>query len=138
MYPEPRPEVERYRITKGHMRSTADYGNNGAFIIPGPERAKLFCIVSAEGGWDHVSVSVMKKPDRCPTWAEMCFVKDLFWPPEEAVVQFHPPKSQHVSFHDWTLHLWRPQSAELPLPPHTMVGPKSVEEGMKLLEGIWA
>ena len=138
MYPQPRPEVERHRLTKGPLRSTAAFGNNGVFIIPGPERAKLCCIVSEEGGWEHVSISVMKQPNRCPTWAEMCFVKDLFWPEHEAVVQIHPAKSEYVTFHDWTLHLWRPQVAELPLPPHTMVGPQSVEEGMGLLKGIWA
>lgn len=40
------------------------------------------------GGWEHVSVSFAS---RCPTWDEMCEVKDIFWTPEECVVQYHPP-----------------------------------------------
>lgn len=136
MYPKPNSEVERCRVTNGRLRSNANYGNNGLFIIPGPEFAKLAVIVSDQDFWEHVSVSVLKKPHRCPTWAEMCFVKDLFWPEHETVIQYHPPKSAHVSFHDWTLHLWRPCDVDLPLPPHTMVGPKTVEEGMELLKGM--
>lgn len=136
MYPKPQPQVEACRVTTGRLRSTARYGNNGAFIIPGPERAKLLVIASDELGWQHVSVSVLKKPHRCPTWAEMSFVKELFWRDEEAVVQYHPPKAHHVSFHDWTLHLWRPDGLELPLPPHTMVGPQTAQEGLELLKGI--
>lgn len=138
MHPKPLPQVERGRITKGRLRSSAAYLNNGAFIIPGPERAKLLCIASDQDGWDHVSVSVFKKPARCPTWAEMCFIKDLFWPADEAVMQLHPPQAEYVTFHDWTLHLWRPQGIDLPRPPHTMVGPMNIDEGMKLLKGILA
>lgn len=136
MYPKPRPDVERCRITKGRLASNGAYGNNGAFLITGPERAKLFVIASDMEGWDHASVSVLRKPHRCPSWAEMCFIKDLFWPDTEVAVQYHPPKADHVSFHDWTLHLWRPNAIELPRPPHTMVGPKNVQEGIELMKGI--
>lgn len=133
MYSRPQPEVEKGRITRGKLASTASMGNNGAFIVKGPEFAKLFIIASNLEGWEHVSVSVLKNNKRCPTWGEMSFVKDLFWQPEEAVMQLHPPKSQYVSFHDYTLHLWRPLFQYLPLPPHTMVGPKTVEESLELL-----
>jgi hypothetical protein len=64
--------------------------------------------------WEHVSVSVS---NRCPVWDEMCFVKDLFWGPEECVVQFHPPRSQYVNQHPFVLHLWKPLGVSLPLPP---------------------
>ncbi len=33
-------------------------------------------VFSCGGGWDHVSASY---PDRCPTWEEMCKVKDIFF-----------------------------------------------------------
>lgn len=47
-------------------------------------------IASWGGGWEHVSVSLS---NRCPTWEEMCMVKDIFWGEDECVIQFHPPKS---------------------------------------------
>jgi len=73
--------------------------------------------------WEHVSVST---PERCPTWAEMCFVKDLFWGEDELVVQFHPRKIDYVNCHPHTLHLWRPtrHKDRMPTPPTHLVGPK--------------
>lgn len=67
------------------------------------------------GSWEHVSVSVSRKPQDIPTWLEMCFVKDLFWTPEETVVQFHPAKSDYVNVYN-CLHLWKPPY-EVVLPP---------------------
>jgi hypothetical protein len=69
--------------------------------------------------WEHVSVSTRT---RCPTWEEMCWVKSLFFEEEEAVVQYHPPRSQYVNDHAYCLHLWRPLRAELPTPPSIAVG----------------
>jgi len=103
-----------------HLRLTdPNAGNNGywKFHYKGKD---LFVIASDGEGWDHVSVSLR---NRCPTWEEMCFVKDSFFDPEETVIQYHPPKSEYVNCHDYCLHMWRPQDVELPLPPGWMVGP---------------
>jgi hypothetical protein len=51
----------------------------------------------------------------------MCFVKDLFWREDECVIQYHPPKSEYVNLHPYTLHLWRPVNIELPLPPRVSI-----------------
>lgn len=67
------------------------------------------------GSWEHVSVSVSRKPNETPTWDEMCAVKDLFWAPDETVVQFHPAKSEYVNVYN-CLHLWKPPY-EVALPP---------------------
>jgi hypothetical protein len=81
---------------------------------------KLAIISSGErhegelGEWEHVSVSLYKRSG-LPTWNLMCRVKELFWTPEETVVQFHPPKSEYVSIAE-VLHLWKPPY-ELQLPP---------------------
>jgi hypothetical protein len=64
--------------------------------------------------WEHVSVSFK---DRCPTWEEMSFVKDLFWLPTETVIQIHPPRSKHINFHEFCLHLWKNVSQPIQLPP---------------------
>jgi hypothetical protein len=71
------------------------------------------------GGWDHVSVSL---PDRCPTWDEMCRVKEAFFLPEECVMELHPQRSQYVNCHPFCLHLWRPQAKKIPMPPREFVG----------------
>lgn len=84
-------EIYRYR-SKGPWGS--DTGDDfGAFEIPGPSGEDLKVIASPGDAsqdvpWEHVSVSTRR---RCPTWKEMCFIKDLFWEPEEAVMQLHPP-----------------------------------------------
>jgi hypothetical protein len=36
---------------------------------------------------------------------EMTFVKRLFWSSEDCVVQFHPPTSDHINWHPYTLHM---------------------------------
>lgn len=120
----------KYRVRTGWLGTDDSIGNNGAFFVPnGIGRAPLQVIASdglvvpdehqALAGWEHVSVSL---PDRCPTWAEMCRIKELFWDDEDTVVQFHPPRSQYVNNHLYCLHLWRPLHAAIPLPPSILVG----------------
>lgn len=67
--------------------------------------------------WEHVSVSAAT----VPTWAEMCWVKGLFWGPEEWVVQYHPAVSEYVNDHERVLHLWRPIGVPVPTPPKECV-----------------
>lgn len=77
-----------------------------------------FVIWSNGGGWDHVSVSF---GNRCPTWEEMCKIKDVFFGEEEECVEYHPRKSEYVNIHPNCLHIWRPQDEELPTPPRSYV-----------------
>lgn len=123
MKPKPCPDLEKSRLTHGLMASTPDMGNNGAFIISTPDGVCLKIIASDGMGWEHVSVSPYSKK-RCPTWEEMCWVKDLFWGSEEVVIQYHPARSEYVTLHDYCLHLWKPIGVDLPTPPAYMVGPK--------------
>lgn len=123
--------------------------NCGAFSVE-YRGAMLRVIASNGGGWDHVSVSAS---GRCPTWPEMDHVKDLFFYGDEVVMQLHVAKRDHINFHPYCLHLWRPQTAEeietirrdwvasgegwpfgdlepangIPMPPAWMVGPKVLE-----------
>jgi len=55
--------------------------------------------------------------EECPTWEEMCRVKDLFWEKNQTVIQFHPDESEYVNEHPGCLHLWKQVNAEFPLPP---------------------
>jgi hypothetical protein len=82
-------------------------------------RAAYFQIIASwGGGWDHVSISLLLEK-RCPTWAEMCMIKELFFKDEECVIQYHPAKANYVN--EFVLHLWRPQNVEIPMPPKDYV-----------------
>lgn len=95
-------------------------GNNGLFVFE-RDGIQFRCVASDGMGWEHVSVTLNKK--RTPTWAEMCLVKDLFWDSSDAVIQFHPAKADHVNYHEYCLHLWRPVGVDFPKPAKIMVGP---------------
>ena len=121
---------EQYRLKKGQMGSDASYGANGFFVIPHPKIAnyEINCMISDGMGWDHVSVTLsspLRKVERCPTWEEMCFVKSVFWNPDDVVVQYHPAESDYVSCHHYCLHLWKVQDVNFPVPDPIMVGHKS-------------
>ena len=104
------------------VKSLGGDAHNGAFrLIAVPTHATLYVIASDGGGWDHVSVSIAGE-GRCPLWSEMVWVKDQFFWPHEAVMQLHPPLAQYVNNHPSCLHLWRPQTEPVPLPPSLMVG----------------
>lgn len=114
-------EIEKHRITKGPLATSKIHGFNGAFELPGIiDGFGLIAIVSDNHGWDHISVTT--RPDnRCPTWAEMCYVKDLFFGKNQWAIQFHPPQNQNVNIHENCLHLWRPNSTPFPSPPTRLV-----------------
>jgi hypothetical protein len=111
---------EKYRVKKGPWATTPQDGNNGLFFLPGFRHGDVMQVFASDGeGWEHVSVSM---PNRCPTWPEMCRVKELFWSDDDCVVQYHPPKSDWVNNHQYCLHMWRPVGVEVPRPPAMMVG----------------
>ena len=112
---------EKFRVLKSQhpaFGSTKEYGNNGAFLCNVRFGQTLKVIASDGGGWEHVSIS---REDRCPTWDEMCQIKDLFWDDTDCVVQYHPPRSEYVNNHPYALHLWRQIGSEFPLPPSIFV-----------------
>jgi len=128
MRPSPWIEAEQYRHSfPGYA---GRYGDTfGAFLVPASKLgAELRILASesrnareefgAEYAWDHVSVST---PARPPSWAEMCFVKRLFWADDETVMQLHVPAGEHINCHPHTLHLWKPQLLTIPRPPRMMV-----------------
>lgn len=116
--------LDNYRVDKRELFGTLGDEGNGAFKVF--VHGKSFnCIASNGCGWEHVSVSP-GSPNRkkCPTWDEMCAIKDMFFEPEETVVQYHPPRSEYVNNHPYCLHMWRPTDCEIPRPPSIMVGIK--------------
>lgn len=122
--------MNKFRVRTGPMASTDRMGMQGAFMIPcGRE---TLGVVSSDGSdweaerlplpaWEHVYVSL---PSRTPTWGEMCYIKSLFFHPDDCVVEFHPPREQYVNCHCFCLHMWKPIGIEMPMPPSICVGPK--------------
>lgn len=108
------------RITRLTSAETgADGGRGYLYGLDAKRPQKPAVVVWSWGdGWDHVSVSFY---DRCPTWDEMCRVKDLFFYPEEMCVEYHPAHEDYVNIHPHCLHIWRKQDGEMPKPPKYMV-----------------
>lgn len=117
MRTKPNNYLESARIKIGSMASDASFGNNGAFRI-WRSGVEIHIIASDQDGWEHVSVSC---ENRCPTWEEMDYVKNLFWYETETVMQLHVPKTEHINRHNYCLHLWRPINKTIPKPPAIMV-----------------
>jgi hypothetical protein len=112
-----------YRVKRGAMGSDDTYGNDGAFQIPSCHRDEVLQVIASDGlGWEHVSVSLGPTSKKCPSWDEMCQVRNLFWDDDVAVIQFHPPREMYVNRHQGCLHMWRRPGKIVELPPMFMVG----------------
>ena len=115
----PNQEINRYRAAHPALGRSPKGANYGYFMVR-VDGTLLHVIADdgAETDWEHVSVSL---PGRCPTWGEMCRVKDLFWGPDETVIQFHPRKTSYVNTHPFCLHLWRKRGSCYELPPGILI-----------------
>lgn len=118
-----------FRVRKHKLLGSEDIdGNNGFFVIP-HHRIKDhgYGVQMSDGeGWEHASITIQctfkRMVERCPTWEEMCYIKNLLWDQEDVVIQYHPPASEYVNNHPYCLHLWRPINMELPRPHPSLVG----------------
>lgn len=109
-------------IKSNRRLAIVNIGEDGlaAFLIhPAYKSGSVVIVASWGGGWEHVSVSNSK---RCPTWDEMCMIKDIFWREDEWCCEFHPAEADYVNNHNYCLHIWKPLNKELPTPPSWMVG----------------
>lgn len=110
---KPFSEIRNDKRFQSH--TAAGDGGDGWVAI----RGNVFSVrYSNGGGWDHVSVS---HRTRCPSWNEMCIIKDIFFDEEECCVEYHPSKSNYVNIHPNCLHIWKPQNRSIPVPPKIFV-----------------
>lgn len=112
----PTSEILHHSRVKNHRKSlgfeAVDVHLRGGKVV--------LCLFSDdEEGFEHVSVSPKgskyERDQPTPTWGEMCQIKDIFWGPEEQVVQIHPPESRYlhgIGGDTNILHLWRPSSGD--------------------------
>lgn len=127
--------LNKHRVRTGLYGSSSEAGWNGMFEFALPGEARRIRVIASDGSalegalenlpkWKHVSVSFGPSSKATPSWELMCRIKDLFWEPEDVVVQFHPAKKDYVNFHPGCLHLWQSLDAPQPVPPAIFVGPK--------------
>ena len=114
--------LEQYRLKDHRILASQTGSSCGFFRVPYGE-ATLSVMISdgSVDGWEHVSISLI---DRCPTWEEMCYIKSLCWDDNEAVVQYHVKKEDHINNHPYCLHMWRNIDKPIETPPSYMVGIK--------------
>ena len=122
-------ELDAYRMRDVERRAYGVNGDSGNGCFRVYVNGRSFNVIASNGGgWDHVSVSPNSaKRKVCPTWEEMSAIKDMFFLPNECVVEYHPPKTEYVNNHPYCLHLWRPNNGVLiAAPPGIFVGLKHV------------
>lgn len=107
-----------------------EYKNGKVKIVKDIDKALHF-MFSWGCGFEHLSVST---PIQCPTWEQMCKMKDIFWRDDEVCMQLHPKKEDYVNCMDYCLHIWRPIDKEIPMPPSIMVGLRKGKETEDLLD----
>lgn len=112
------------------FKSEDSDGMNGFFVIPVAQDTWALTLASCGNEivpWDHVSARIGVKKyhgkmvERCPSWDEMCLLKDIFWDDTECVMQLHPKAADYVNHHPFVLHLWKPHNLEIPMPPKISV-----------------
>lgn len=111
--------LDGFRVTNENFPETNPGDQHGLFRVIYLSKNDILNVMSSGSNpdyseWEHVSVSL---PHRCPTWEEMCYIKELFWSVSETVIQFHPKKSEYKNDHQFCLHLWKRIGVDHQLPP---------------------
>lgn len=112
-------------ILKNGRIYSVERGLDGFRAMIQMHKYKASLIVTDGGGWEHASIVPVNR-GIVPSWDDMCFLKDIIWNEDEAVIQIHPPKSEYVNNISNCLHLWRCIDKEMPMPPSKFVGIKGV------------
>lgn len=97
--------LDKYRIEHPFWPQTE---TAGAFKVMVGQRSFIVLAsisdIGEDGLWEHISVSPKNKK-RCPTWDEMCAIKDMFFGLDEECVEFHPKKNEYVNISEYCLHI---------------------------------
>ena len=93
--------IEKHRLKGNPDYPAGDKGTmQGSFYF---EEEHLLVVVKSINKWESCEVAVcgfiaggIEYATRCPTWNEMCFVKDMFWSEDEVCIQYHPDKKNYM------------------------------------------
>ncbi len=108
-------KIANYLVVKGRLPGTPEEAEmyHGWVKWQGFEGSVIWGY-RENGLMEHVSVSHHKRKI-LPTWDDMCRLKDIFFRPDEMVVQIHPAADRYlhgVVDRGNILHLWRPISGD--------------------------
>jgi len=128
MRAQPSELLEAGRL-RGRSMDSRPNDTFGAFRVSMPGSQAVLLVIVGDGkdwhltglpmpAWEHVSVSLK---NRTPTWEEMEWVREQVFDDSELVIQLSVPRVDHINFHDYVLHMWRPVGVELPVPPKKCV-----------------
>lgn len=85
-------------------------GMEGAFFeFPLEKQGCTLCAGMKANDWEHVALD-LDNIQRCPTYEEMCTLKEFFFRKDELTLQIHPKQSEYVNECPFRLHLWRNRS----------------------------
>lgn len=106
---------------------------SGAFVIDRYKNGEFYLVIADRGdGWDHVSVSLHRKNGanikRCPSFEEMMMIKEKTFEENEIVFQLHPTEEEYINTHPFCLHLWKPNSYDMIIPPLNLVSSDNLKE----------
>lgn len=109
--------VEKYRVPG--KRLLANSQKVGVFSLPYVDNSRIEVIASQALGWQHVSATIVLNPvddPRIPTYKEMQTVQNLFFYPNERVIQYHPRRQDYVNDNPFVLHMWVADGNIMPYP----------------------
>lgn len=76
------------------------------FYFPLENAVDAWCIGMKQNDWEHVALD-LEANKRCPTYQEMCRLKEYFFSENEIALQIHPRRDDYVNECYYRLHLWR-------------------------------
>lgn len=132
-------ELDKYRVKHPTWPQNE---KNGVFKVYVNGRSFYVLVsvdtIGGDGMWEHISVTP-KNQKRCPTWEEMCAIKDMFFFPEEECIEYHPRRSEYVNYESNCLHIWRPVNGSvIRRPIEDVSGMDTLAERDARLEAAWA
>jgi hypothetical protein len=111
--------ANRWRVRSGKFATSEVDGFNGSFIVP--LEGEIWHVRISDGwGFRHASITNAQKK-QLPPYQIMCRVKESFYADDAWVVQYFPPKEEHINDHPLCLHLWESIDKEMPTPHFTQV-----------------
>lgn len=117
MFPEMYDEIQAR--TRGTSWRMIEHGGDGEkFASAGSDLTVIWSIAVEldHRPWLHVSAA---RQTRMPSYLDMVRVKEIFVGPDRFAYSVWAPRSEHISIHNYCLHLWAPLDGDPPLPDFT-------------------
>tara|TARA_R100000808_G_scaffold25089_2_gene61684 strand:- start:4392 stop:4853 length:462 start_codon:yes stop_codon:yes gene_type:complete len=114
-------KIEEYRVITGPLATLQEeFPNGGMFVLPISASNFAVCVVSdgkykkEDTGWEHVAVHIVyefgrkkKRRSRAIKQDELQKVRDVFWEPEDNVIQCFSKESLEGDGWEVNVHLWK-------------------------------